>query len=326
MQSTLHSERVLRQQRENIAAQFEAEKLHLQTNFVDLEAKLRVAEKRASEAEEEQLKAEQQLLVVSADLTSAQQAPAASATTQQQQQLAEMHQQLHASQSRAGELQAKLASAESQLAVSQQQLADRRSLPSEIISRAYVQVVDSSQLKGHSSGSLPDAQLDASQPEQRLRSQVTSLKASRDKLLSEVDSQSREIERLLTENSTLEQSLSQSRDSAADWEKQAQESLQVMNQLKGMLEESASWQSQAPSQNDVSNSGEPQNDTALQTEVLQGKARAAGLEVQVKALCLELASARQYAGALSQSTASNLGTIGSRLAQLLGGTAQQGVT
>ena len=43
MQSTLHSERVLRQQRENIAAQFEAEKLHLQTNFVDLEAKLRVS-------------------------------------------------------------------------------------------------------------------------------------------------------------------------------------------------------------------------------------------------------------------------------------------
>ena len=33
-----------------------------------------------------------------------------------------------------------------------------------------------------------------------------------------------------------------------------------------------------------------------------------------------------FAGALSQSTASNLGTIGSRLAQLLGGTAQQGVT
>ena len=34
---------------------------------------------------------------------------------------------------------------------------------------------------------------------------MTSLKASRDKLLSEVDSQSREIERLLTENSVLEQ-------------------------------------------------------------------------------------------------------------------------
>ena len=43
MQSTLHGERVLRQQGENIAAQFEAEKLHLQTKFVDLEAKLRVS-------------------------------------------------------------------------------------------------------------------------------------------------------------------------------------------------------------------------------------------------------------------------------------------
>ena len=105
-------------------------------------------------------------MAVSADLASAQQAPAASATTQQQQQLAELHQQLHASQSRAGELQAKLASAESQLAVSQQQLADRRNLPSDMVSRASVRVVDSSQLTVHSSGSLPDAQLDASQPEQ----------------------------------------------------------------------------------------------------------------------------------------------------------------
>lgn len=40
---------------------------------------------------------------------------------------------------------------------------------------------------------------------QRLRGQVSSLKASRDKLLVEVDRQSLEIERLLTDNSALEQ-------------------------------------------------------------------------------------------------------------------------
>ncbi len=40
---------------------------------------------------------------------------------------------------------------------------------------------------------------------QRLRAQVTSLKASRDKLLVEVDRQSLEIERLLTDNTALEQ-------------------------------------------------------------------------------------------------------------------------
>lgn len=40
---------------------------------------------------------------------------------------------------------------------------------------------------------------------QKLKGQVTSLKASRDKLLAEVDRQSTEIERLITHNATLEQ-------------------------------------------------------------------------------------------------------------------------
>lgn len=42
MQSTLHQERLLRQERESAAAQFEIEKLELQARCVDLEAKLRV--------------------------------------------------------------------------------------------------------------------------------------------------------------------------------------------------------------------------------------------------------------------------------------------
>ena len=40
---------------------------------------------------------------------------------------------------------------------------------------------------------------------QKLKGQVTTLKASRDKLLAEVDRQSTEIERLLTHNAVLEQ-------------------------------------------------------------------------------------------------------------------------
>lgn len=43
MQSTLHQERLLRQERESAAAQFEIEKLELQARCVDLEAKLRVS-------------------------------------------------------------------------------------------------------------------------------------------------------------------------------------------------------------------------------------------------------------------------------------------
>ena len=43
MQATLHQERLLRQERESVAAQLETEKLGLQARCVDLEAKLRVS-------------------------------------------------------------------------------------------------------------------------------------------------------------------------------------------------------------------------------------------------------------------------------------------
>ena len=43
MQSSLHQERLHRQEREATAAQLEAGKLQLQTRCVDLEAKLRVS-------------------------------------------------------------------------------------------------------------------------------------------------------------------------------------------------------------------------------------------------------------------------------------------
>ena len=124
-----------------------------------------VVEERATEAEEEQLKTEQQLLAARADLAAAQDTPAGMDTTEQQQQLADLHEQLHAFQSRANELQTKLASAELQLTASQQS-ANSRGLPSEQTSRSTMQGVGSSQLKLYSSGSLPDAQAEATQPEQ----------------------------------------------------------------------------------------------------------------------------------------------------------------
>ena len=44
---------------------------------------------------------------------------------------------------------------------------------------------------------------------------------------------------------------------AADWEKQAQENLQLMHQVKGMLEETASWQAQDPMQQNSSSASQP---------------------------------------------------------------------
>ena len=58
-------------------------------------------------------------------------------------------------------------------------------------------------------------------------------------------------------NDAIVQGLSHAQASAADWEKQAQENLQLMNQLKGMLEETASWQAQTHEQQDSSNASQP---------------------------------------------------------------------
>ncbi|KAL0045188.1 hypothetical protein WJX82_000173 [Trebouxia sp. C0006] len=254
MQSALHQERLLRQERDSVVAQSAAEKLEIASRCKDLQAKLRVAQERASEAEEEQLKMEQDLAATKSELESAQQISTA---------------------------------------------VDARSA---------------------SSSSLPD---DSAQLLQKLRGQVSSLKASRDKLLVEVDRQSLEIESLLTDNSALEQGLAHMQESAQRWEAQAQENLQHMDQLKSLLEESAFWQSQSAQLStadaDGSNSDHQRapDEAQLQKEVLQEKARATGLEVQIRALCLELAHARENAGLLSQSIAPTLGNIGSRVAQLL---------
>ncbi|DBB16944.1 TPA: hypothetical protein ACH3X3_014055 [Trebouxia sp. C0006] len=347
MQSALHQERLLRQERDSVVAQSAAEKLEIASRCKDLQAKLRVAQERASEAEEEQLKMEQDLAATKSELESAQQistAVDASASTQRSQPNDEqLHQELHAAHVRADDLSVSLMSTESALNSAQTELASAKAR----VIQLEVSVTGQAALDGQafpngvsqlpsgrrqasshlpsgagsaSSSSLPD---DSAQLLQKLRGQVSSLKASRDKLLVEVDRQSLEIESLLTDNSALEQGLAHMQESAQRWEAQAQENLQHMDQLKSLLEESAFWQSQSAQLStadaDGSNSDHQRapDEAQLQKEVLQEKARATGLEVQIRALCLELAHARENAGLLSQSIAPTLGNIGSRVAQLL---------
>lgn len=352
MQSSLHQERLHRQEREATAAQLEAGKLQLQTRCVDLEAKLRVAEQRADEAEEEQLRTEQQLTAATSELQSARQTPQHAHHEAQAYQPAERNTQeeLHAAHTRAHDLQMSLASAESMLNSTQRQLESANERLNQLEQSAYGPSVDGdrpgvdgqaypngvSQLplgQKAGSGQLPswvgadkDLSLsdDTAQLVQRLRGHVTSLKASRDKLLLEVNKQSLEIERLLVENTALEQALLHSQESAQTWEVQAQANLQHMDQLKTLLEESAFWQSQSsqsstpPSDNASKHQHQATSDEGqLQRQVLQEKVRVTDLEVQVRALCLELAHARHNAELVNQSLEPTLGSIGSRLVQLL---------
>lgn len=269
MQSALHQERLLRQERESVVAQFAAEKLELQSRCKDLQANLRVAEERAAKGEEEQFKMEQELAAAKSEFESAQQHSTGvdpSARTQQSQPNDEqLHQELHAAQIRADDLSVSLLSTESALNSAQTELAsakarvvqfeqsvagqaapDGHAFPNGVSQLPSGRRQASGRLPSGagsaSSGSLPD---DTAQLLQRLRGQVSSLKASRDKLLVEVDRQSLEIDRLLTDNAALEQGLAHMQESAQTWEAEAQENLQHMDQLKTLLEESAFWQSQS---------------------------------------------------------------------------------
>ncbi|GIL85209.1 hypothetical protein Vretimale_10779 [Volvox reticuliferus] len=129
----------------------------------------------------------------------------------------------------------------------------------------------------------------------RLRQQVLRFKASRDKLLLEIDKQWGEIERLSAENASLSDELRAQRALAMNWERQAQDGIAQVDQLKDLLEDSAHWSMAAvPSTPGtpppVSNGadGEGRSVQSLQAELLIEKARATDLELQVRAMAAEL--------------------------------------
>ncbi|KAL3143704.1 hypothetical protein ABBQ38_002498 [Trebouxia sp. C0009 RCD-2024] len=342
MQAALHQERLQRREQTALCARLDDDKQQLLHTCRELEAKLKEAEGLAINAREAQYRAEQDL----ASAGSGQHVlpSEAQATIPQPAGAGGL-------QSTAKDLQIKLARADSACASSNAELtaANQCIQQLEQSNRVQVPVFDRQQQGGagqsnpnrasdniselsSSSGIqlLPSAAASDSSVSthegivQKMKGQMTGLKASRDKLLAEVDRQSREIERLLYHNATLEQGMSQLKQSATRWEAQAQDSLLQLDQLKGLLEESAFWQPQAPSS---STSGNPlshrdestPSETELQRNVLKEKARATNLEVQVRALSLELTKSRERAGALSMSLAPALGEVESRLAQLLQG-------
>ncbi|GFH19243.1 uncharacterized protein HaLaN_16161, partial [Haematococcus lacustris] len=78
--------------------------------------------------------------------------------------------------------------------------------------------------------------------------QVTRLKASRDKLLQQVDRQWEELDKLGAEHKAVGDEAEQLRQLAAAWEATAQDSFGQVERLKEMLEEASSWGSSAAGQ------------------------------------------------------------------------------
>ncbi|GIL55447.1 hypothetical protein Vafri_11012 [Volvox africanus] len=197
-------------------------------------------------------------------------------------------------------LHATAVTAPSMAAVVPHPMPDAQSVASRLLGLAG-RIASTSSLYGAGTGSEAGGHNDVAGVEvtvedvARLRQQVLRLKASRDKLLLEIDKQWGEIERLSSENASLSDELRAQRTMAMNWERQAQDSIAQVDQLKDLLEDSARWSMAAvaltpgtptPASNGADGGG--LSVQSLQAELLVEKARATELELQVRAMAAEL--------------------------------------
>eukprot|EP01026_Neomeris_dumetosa_P070995 TRINITY_DN713_c0_g1_i2.p1 TRINITY_DN713_c0_g1~~TRINITY_DN713_c0_g1_i2.p1 ORF type:complete len:426 (-),score=70.30 TRINITY_DN713_c0_g1_i2:667-1944(-) len=155
----------------------------------------------------------------------------------------------------------------------------------------------------------------APQKLQEMERKVIMFKKSRDKLLAEVDTQSVEIDRLLSENYALSNSLRECEELQNKWKMQAEDSLVQIEKLKDMMEESASWV--VVEGNITSGETEYQKKVSfLEQELVQGRAKIAKMDLQIRALCAEYTKAAQYSGTLQASMLPVLNGIEGRLMRL----------
>lgn len=161
-----------------------------------------------------------------------------------------------------------------------------------------------------------------------LTKKVAAMKVARDKLLLELDRQMMEADKLAVENRALSEEVLQLRGHCSAWESQAQAAIAQLERLKDIIEESASWgtsQQQAAQevqqQDQGQGAGAGAADVAPSQDVLQQVARTTELDLQVRALCAELARARGGTAAMGRSLLPVLQGVELRLAQLKAGAA-----
>ncbi|KAJ9530884.1 hypothetical protein QJQ45_028832 [Haematococcus lacustris] len=154
---------------------------------------------------------------------------------------------------------------------------------------------------------------------ERLQLQVTRLKASRDKLLQQVDRQWEELDKLGAEHKAVGDEAEQLRQLAAAWEATAQDSFGQVERLKEMLEEASSWGSSAAGQQargkqpGAARSSAPGALAAVEASLLAERARSAELELQLRALAAELLRAQQASMAMGKAVLPVLSGVEHRL-------------
>jgi hypothetical protein len=178
-----------------------------------------------------------------------------------------------------------------------------------------------------------------------IKNRISVLKASRDKLIAALDSQSIEMDKLGTENSALQGAVLDAQLIAEKWAVQVQASLVQNELLKDLLEESASWDMPSGgggvndnnnNNNNNNNNREETNPTStsshqhqhqeegahikiqnLERQLLKERAKTAELDLAARALCAELTRVSKQAVEVERCMVPILGNVETRLAQMI---------
>ncbi|KAK9787475.1 hypothetical protein WJX73_003104 [Symbiochloris irregularis] len=310
LQGLLEAEATLRQQAESLLQAATAESSRLTHAREQLAGQVMVAERRATEAEEDLLKSEADVAAMRGELHSLQQGqlPAASRTAPpptaaSSDMVSSLERALQQERERghALSLALQVERSKAQSSIDTESAIPVRPGPPSVAS------ADDSLADDSPAADVPPGQHKAVQ---RLTQRVHRLKASRDKLLSQVDRQSAELEQLHIANVTLEKGQQEVRGVAHSWERQTQEALQTVEHLKNLLAEGADWVLQH-------SSAAPEDKSAtLETALLQQQAKEAALQLQVAALCAELTRAADVTGDLGRSVLPALSGIEGRLTDM----------
>ncbi|GMH41835.1 hypothetical protein BSKO_09745 [Bryopsis sp. KO-2023] len=330
----LRSEMRKREAAEIATAQAEAEKRRFQSGRDDLAAQLRLANEKVREAEEEQCRAEGEAAAVKRELQSRQRTDNESGGSGD---IAALQQELEVERSRTDGLVSALAKVQSEAQSKTTELKKAtiriRELEAGMAAGGLQSVGEISQassprteVKSVSEGintapssvASPESQQGSQEASEELRNEVGKLrrkigvlKNSRDKLLFEVDRQSVEVEAMHAEMFAVKQELEDARKFSNYWKAHTANSVDRIEKLKDMLEESAKWsmnlQSEGPS-------GKMQGD--LEGELMQERAFAADLDKEVKKLTLQLVDSSQQNQQLKRSWLPVLHGIESNLMQL----------
>lgn len=288
----------------------------------DLAAQLRVMKKRLQEAEEEQYKAEEDAAALRSELEvlhrreEHQNIIATSATSEQyyllQQEVATLKAEL---QNALRQVQQ-----EQKIVIKEQENAATLKAEQEQLKIALVEAqiarADSETLAGKLSTDNGFKEKDFQLHE--LASMVERLEKGRQKLLTEIDVQSMEIERLFLENDSLAASVKEASTFTAQWEGQVQDCLQENANLRAELTDlRARLAVQAVESLGESGDVDKGNETSeLQVELSKAKGQAEDLSAHVLQLSADLNRAMQHIKSLNWLYRPVLGNIENRLLQV----------